>query len=165
MRNARGFSLIELIMVIVVFGIIAVVAAPLISNAVRAFVTGRDIAETDWQARVAVERMTRELRTIRAPADLTITSASVITFIDVNGTAIRYCQATIGTCPGALGELMRNTEALASGISGLTFSYLTRAGAVTAVPAQVFYVTVAFTATQNAISKTFQVSVGPRNFP
>lgn len=165
MRGARGFSLIELIMVMVVFGIVAVIAAPMIGSGFSAYVTGRDIAETDWQARVAAERMTRELRTIRAPASLTITSASDITFIDVNGTSIRYCQATIGTCPGALGELMRNAEVLASGISGLDFSFLTRAGAATAVPAQVFYVNVGFTATQNAISKAYQFTVSPRNFP
>ena len=165
MGRQCGFSLIELIMVIVVFGIVAAIAASTMDSGFRAYFTGRDIAETDSQARVALERMTRELRTIRAPAELTITSGSDITFVDVNGASIRYCQATVGTCPGTAGQLMRNAFALASGIGGLSFTYLDRTGAATAVPAQVFYVNVAFTVTQNTMSSTYQATVSPRNFP
>lgn len=164
-RSAKGFSLIELIMVIVLLAIVAVVAAPVLSGGFKAYFIGRDIAETDWQARVALERMTRELRSVRAPADLTITSASDITFTDVDGNSIRYCMGTVGGCPGAAGELTRNTQPLASGVSGLTFSYLTRTGASTVVVAQVFHITVGFMATQNTISKSFQTTLSPRNFP
>jgi prepilin-type N-terminal cleavage/methylation domain-containing protein len=164
-RPAGGFSLIELIMVIVLLGVVAAVAAPVLSGGFRAYFIGRDITETDWQARVALERMSRELRTVRAPADLTLTSASDITFTDVDGNSIRYCMGTVAGCPGAAGELMRNTQPLAAGISGLTFSYLTRAAAATGVAAQVFYITVAFTATQNTVSKSFQTTASPRNFP
>ncbi len=162
---ANGFSLLEMIMVTVLLGILAAVAAPIMSSGFNAYFTGKDISETDWHARVALERLSRELRTIRAPADLTITSVSDITFTDVDGNTIRFCMGTVGSCPGAAGELMRNAQPLASGISGLTFSYLTRAGAATVVVAQVFYINVGFTATQNAIIKPFQATVSPRNFP
>lgn len=165
MGNDRGFSLIELIMVIVVFGIVSAVAALIMDNGFRAYFAGRDITEADWQARVAAERMTRELRAIRAPADLVITSASDISFADAEGQVIRYCQATIGTCPGAAGELMRNSQPLAAGIAGLGFSFLTRTGVATAVPAQVFYVIVDFTAQQGTISRAYRFAVSPRNFP
>lgn len=164
-RQAGGFSLIELIMVIVVFGIVSAVAAMIMDNGFRAYFAGRDITEADWHARVAAERMTRELRTIRTPADLIITSASDISFVDVEGGAIRYCQATVGTCPGTAGELMRNSQPLAAGIAGVSFSFLTRTGVATAVPAQVFYVNVDFTALQGTISRAYRVTVSPRNFP
>jgi len=164
-RAQRGFSFIELVMVIVVFGIVAAVAAPLLNNAFRAYFTGKDIAETDWQARVAIERMTRDLRGIRAPVDITMTSASDMSYVDTDGNAVRYCQGAVGGCPGAAGDLMRNGQALASGVSGLAFSYLTRAGAATATPASVFYVTVAFTDPQNNVVKSYSATVSPRNFP
>ncbi len=165
LRRERGFSLVELAIVIMVLGIVAAAAAPLIGSAFLAYFTGRDIAETDWQARVAIERMSRELRTIAAPADLTITAANDITFVDVDRNTIRYCMGAVGTCPGIAGDLMRNGQPLAGGVSALAFSFLTRAAAPTAVAAQVFYVTVDFTATRNGIAKAYQLTVSPRNFP
>lgn len=164
-RRDRGFSLIELILVIVVFGIVSAVAAVIMDNGFRAYFAGRDITEADWQGRVAAERMSRELRAIRAPADLVITSASDISFVDTEGRAVRYCQATVGTCPGTAGELMRNAQPLAAGIAGLSFSFLTRTSAATAVPAQVFYVVVDFTVQQGTISRAYRFAVSPRNFP
>lgn len=166
-RFASGFSLLELIMVIVLLGIVSAVGAPFLSAGFQSYFTGRDIAETDGRARVAVERLSRDLRSIRAPSNLnlTVTSASDITFFDVDGNSIRYCLGAVGTCPGAATELMRNGQPLATGISALTFTFLTATGAATAGPANVFYITVAFTATQNSISKSFQTTVSPRNFP
>ena len=160
-----GVSLLELLLVVILFGTLAAAAAPLLYQSLMAYVTGKDIAETDWQARVAAERMTRELRAIRSPADLTITSASDITFIDLDGNAIRYCMGAVGGCPGTAGELMRNGQPLAAGITGLTFSFLTRTAAATAVPAQVYYVSIAYTATQNNVAKSYSATVSPRNFP
>ena len=165
--SAAGFSLFELVMVIVLLTIVAAVAAPFASNGFKAYYTGRDLAETDWQARVALERMTRDLRSVRAPADITMTSGADLSIIDVDGTTIRYCLGTIGTCPGASGELMRNTQPLATGVSGLVFSYLTRANppVTTAVPANVYYIVVDFTATQGSNSRPYQATVSPRTFP
>jgi len=162
---ARGFSIMELVMVLVVFGIISAVAAPLLANGFRAYFTGRDISETDSQARAAIERMTRELRGIRGPGDLTAASASDISFVDASGTSVRYCLGAAAGCPGAAaGDLMRNGQPLAGGISGLTFSFLSRGAAATGAGGA-FYVTVAFTASQNAVSKSYQATVSPRNFP
>ena len=162
--GARGFSLLELIMVVVVLGIVAAVAAPFLSASFQSYFIGKDISETDSQARVALERLSRELRSVRAPTDLIITSGGDISFTDVDGNSIRYCMGTVGGCPGAVGELTRNSQPLATGISALTFTFLTRTGAATAVAANVFYITVSFTATRNTISKSFTATVSPRNF-
>ena len=164
-RGVRGFTLVEVVAAIVLFGIVAAMTARVLSQGFQSFIMGRNLAETDWQARVALERMTRELRIIRAPADIIMTSGSDLTFTDLDGNAIRFCMGAVGTCPGAAGDLTRNTQALATGVSGLAFSYLTRTGAATATPAQVYYVVIAFTATQGSMSKSYQAVVSPRNFP
>ena len=161
--RVAGFSLIELVIVIVLLGIVSAVAAPFAINAFNAYFTGRDLVETDWQARVALERMTRELRTVRAPAAITMTSASDLTFVDIDGTSVRYFMSN---CVLTICELTRNTQPLATGISGLAFSYLQRDGkTTTAAPASVYYVVVDFTATQGANSRPYQATVSPRNFP
>lgn len=160
-----GFSLFELIMVIIIFSILAAVAAPLMVVGFQAYFTGKGVADVDWQARVALERMTRDLRTIRSPASLVITSGSDISFTDADGNVIRYCMGTVGTCPGAAGELSRNAQPLATSVTALAFSFLTQTGVATVTPAQVFYVTVNFTATNSTTSKAYQATVSPRNFP
>ena len=165
MPRARGFTLVEMLLVIVLLGIVAAVAAPAMQSGFRAYFTGQDIAEADWQARVALERMTRELRTVRAPADLVLASASDLTFVDLDGNTIRYCQGAVGTCPGAAGELIRNAQPLATGIGALTFSFLTRTGGATGTPALAYYVNASFSATRNAVTKSHQVTLAPRNFP
>lgn len=152
-------------MVVVVFGIVAAAAAPVLRSAFLSYFTSKDISETDWQSRAAIERMTRDLRGIRAPTDITMTSASDLSYVDTDGNTVRYCMGTVGTCPGSAADLMRNSQALASGVSALTFSYLTRAGAVTAAPASVFYVSFTFTDTQNGVAKSYAATVSPRNFP
>jgi MSHA biogenesis protein MshO len=164
-RRHLGFTVIELVMVIVIFGIIGAMVAPLISTSFQSYFTSKDISDTDWQARAAIERMTRDLRGIRAPADLTITSGSDITYVDIDGNTVRYCMGAVGGCPGAAGDLMRNGQALASGVSALTFSFLTRTACATATPAQVFYVTFGFTDTQKSIANSYTATVSPRNFP
>ena len=170
--SCPGFSLVEFIMVIVVLGIIAATGAQMMGMGFKAYFTGKDITEMDWQARVALERMTRELRGVfctqvnltQCTPAVTLSPANEITFVDGSGNSIRYCMGTIGTCPGAVGELTRNTQPLASGVSNLTFSYLDKTGATTATAAQVYYIVVNFTATQNGLSKAYQATVGPRNF-
>ena len=154
-------------MVMVILGIIAAIGAPMIGNGFKAYFTAKDITEMDGQARLALERMTRELRSVRAPADLTLLPANRITFVDVDGNIISYCMGAVAPCPGAAGDLMRNNQPLASGISNLAFTYLDRAPtpAPTAIAAAVYYIGVSFTATQGTVNKPYQATVSPRNFP
>ena len=164
-RRAAGFTLVELLMVIVLFGIVAAFAAPAMRSGFQAYFTGRDISEADWQARVALERMSRELRAVRAPADLSLAAAGDLTFVDLDGNSIRYCMGAVGTCPGAAGELIRNAQPLATGVSALTFSFLTRTGGATGTPALAYYVSATFDETRNTITKSHQATIAPRNFP
>jgi prepilin-type N-terminal cleavage/methylation domain-containing protein len=151
----RGFSLIEMILVIVIVGIIATVGAQLMGTGFQLYFTGRDTLNVDAQARLALERMTRELRTVRPATGLTLAPATEVNFTDVDGTAVRYYLNA--------GDLMRNTQVLAGGVSGLGAVYTDSSGAVTAVPAQVLYISIQFTVTQGGMSSPYRATVSPRN--
>ena len=97
----RGFSLIELVLVIVLLGIIATVGAQLMGSGFQLYFTGRDSLSVDAQARLALERLTRELRAVRVSSGLTLAPANEANFIGGDGTAVRYCLGTVSGCPGA----------------------------------------------------------------
>lgn len=61
-RHGRGFTLPELVMVIVILGIIAGVLAPVITQAFRGYVDTRARAQLVNKGRIALERLAREVR-------------------------------------------------------------------------------------------------------
>ncbi len=168
----RGFTLIEMVMVIIVLSVLTGLGANLLASGFRAYFMGQDLSEGNWHGRVAMERMTRELREARAPADLTIVPATEITFIRSDNVAVRYCLAGVGTCPaGPANTLMRISgplqDPLADNISALDFTYLQGDGvnAPIAPPADVRYVTVAVTVTLGDTNFILRDTIRPRSFP
>jgi type II secretory pathway pseudopilin PulG len=160
-RRSKGDTLMELIFVIVILGIVATIGSLIITRGINAFFGGRDITRADWQARVALERMTRDLREVRTPTstDITTFTATQFTYNDIFANNVSY------TLSGT--TLTRNTQPLADNISAVNFSYLQRDGNTTAATAaQVFYITVQLTVTSiSGISVVYRDTVRPTNFP
>ena len=157
-RRSRGFTLIEMIMVIVITGLIASLGGMLLHHGVRAYVLSGELTESDWQGRLALERLLRDLRRLRSasPADLTMTPSDRISFVDESGQSISY------TLSG--GTLMRNGKPLADGISTLAFSYLRDDGKNTAASAsEVFYISASFTLNQGGSNRSLRGTVFPRS--
>lgn len=156
--SMRGVTLIEMVLVIVILGIIAALSSSLLSGGLNAYFTERDISNAQWQGRLALERLTRDLRTVRSATagDLVISPANQITFVDTSGTTVSYSLS--GT------TLLRNGQPLADGISGLSFTYIARdgktaAGSVTAV----YYIAVSFSITQNGVNQSRRTVIHPRS--
>lgn len=64
-RAQAGFTLIELVMVMVILGIVGLTVSALLSGGVGAFNAGREAVDTLSELRLASERLARELRTVR----------------------------------------------------------------------------------------------------
>jgi prepilin-type N-terminal cleavage/methylation domain-containing protein len=175
-RRNLGFTLIEVVVTMIVAAILFGLGATVISGAFRTYFLGREINQNDWQGRLALERMTRELRTVRAatnppipPGDLNINTAGQITFVDFSGNTIVYRQTgnTIERSQnaGAFQPLADNV----STTSPLTFSYLRNDG-VTPEPVlggfstNVYYVTLSFTVSSANASATYRGTVKPTSF-
>lgn len=172
-RRQRGWTLVELLMVIIILAVVSAVGARLMSGMFQSYFAARDITTSDAQARVAFERMTRELRQIRkaTATDLDPASTAQVRFIDTDGNGVCFYR------DAANNRLMRSADGpatacgttspqpLADFVSGLLFAYYLNDGrTTTAAPASVYYVTVRLDMVDNQVSDTLRATIHPRNF-
>jgi len=132
--NSKGFTLIELIMVIVICCILANIGSYVLIAGFNAYTTNQNIMTANNQARMALERMTRDIHSVNSSASITTATSSQFSFVNISGTSITY-QLT-GT------KLMRTAQVLADNVSSLSFSYLDKNGTTTAVLANIRYINV-----------------------
>jgi len=158
-----GFSLVELIVVIVVLGIIASMGAIVVRDGMLGYLRGREITSADWQGRLALERITRELRDV-APSSggivniaNTSCNSSTFAFSDVNAVPISYTQSTT--------TLLRNGQPLADNVTGLRFYCLQSNGQTfSTIPSAVYYITVSMIVSTTNTSAAYRSTVKPRSF-
>lgn len=157
-RHQRGFTLVELVAVIVVLGIVASMGAIVMRDGMLGYLRGQEITRADWQGRLALERITRELRDVAAPNYSNIASCgtTAFAFSDITATAINYTQSG--------NTLLRNGLPLASNVSGLRFYCLQSDVQATTTLANVYYVTVSMVVSTANTSATYRDTVKPRNF-
>lgn len=94
MRRLEGFSLVELVMVIVILGILAAFVGPVLFNAMRSYEGIQKSTNTNASIRYAMERVAREMRDIRRQAtnsaflDIASMTASSLAFFKTDGTQV-----------------------------------------------------------------------------
>jgi prepilin-type N-terminal cleavage/methylation domain-containing protein len=114
MMRVRGFTLVEMVLVLILLGLVTAMALPAMLGGFNAFVQQRETTEIERQAMLALERMTREIR----PGTDILVGANQITF-DRDGTS-----TTIGH-DAAANELYLDrggARTLASRVTGVSFS-------------------------------------------
>lgn len=158
-----GFSLVELIVIIVVLGIVASMGAIVVRDGLLGWLRGREINSADWQGRLALERIARELRNVAPPfsgvANITNASCGSSTFAysDINAAQISYTQNVT--------TLMRNGQPLADNVTGLRFYCLQSNGQTySTVPSAAYYITVSMIVSTANTSTTYRSTIKPRGF-
>lgn len=155
-----GFSLVELIVVIAVLGVVASMGVVVVRDGMLGYLRGREITSADWQGRLALERIARELRDIAPPAggvaSIASCGGSTFAFSDINGTPISYTQSA--------STLLRNGQPLADNVTGLRFYCLQSNVQATITPGAAYYVTVSMVVSTANTSATYRSTVKPRNF-
>ena len=149
-------------MTIVIVSILAALAAVIILQGIRAYSDEDSRSDIHYQARIAVERMARELRSMPSCTNLTVSSnpGGTLSFVDVN-TSATVTFSISGT------DLKRNnTDLLASGItSAQPFRLLAADGntLTTACPG-IWFIEISVTDTKGSQSLPIRTRVHPRNF-
>jgi type II secretory pathway pseudopilin PulG len=164
--------MVEMIIVIVIFGIVASVGVLILGRSFDSYQLTREVTNVDWHGRVALERLTRELREVRSAtaADLgfTATPATELKFIDGAGNSacfylsggrlMRSADGPAGTCGTT------SPQPLADSVSGLNFYFYQRDGSNATLATNVYYIAVSFTVTTGQVTEPYRVSVQPRRF-
>jgi prepilin-type N-terminal cleavage/methylation domain-containing protein len=159
--NSGGFTLVEIVITIVLLTILSAIAAVIILQGVRGYVSEDARSDVHYQARLAVERMAREIRSIPSCTALSVPAnpSSSIAFSDI------ISNATV-TFNVSGGSLFRNSDLLARGItSAQPFSFFAADGTtLTNTCPGIWFVQIAVTDTQGSESLQIRTRVHPRNF-
>ena len=126
--SKRAFTLIEAAVVFSLIAILVFGAGSFLLTSMQAWllVSGRNAAVNT--SRVAMSRVTAELRRIRTPQNIILAGSNEVSFIDIDVNAIDFRQS------GA--SLLRNNDILASGLNtpiGFRLTYLDASGASTVI--------------------------------
>lgn len=163
-QSQKGFTMVELAIVIVLIGIIAMTASLLVGQAAQSYQKEDNYSSVLNQGRLALERMAREIRTIRSSraVDIFSCAATNLGFIDANGNRVTY------NYTGATSTLTETnglgTHNLADNLSAFGFVYSTPTGGVPATCSAIWSITINLTAAQGGDSLPLRISVHPRSF-
>ncbi len=86
----EGFTLMELVVVMVVVGILSVTITPFIKVNIKSYIEVRDGKNTLQAARIALNRMVEEIKRIPSPNSLIWGYSSSIRFTLPDGTRVTY---------------------------------------------------------------------------
>lgn len=167
MRGTRGWSLVEMIMVMVIIGILGAFIGPVLLNAVKAYDRTQVTVDTYAKMRYALERIAREVAALRRnPAnttafDVSSMTATNFTFIKEDGMEVTV---TVAGTDVNLTYSGTGTGLLADGVSALNFVYYRHDGATAATNGtQLAFVEISMTVSDGATSYANRLRVALRN--
>lgn len=146
MSSSKGFTLIELVIVIVLISVIAAMVGLMLNQGFLNYSTAKPITTLAGKGNVAADNLMRELKSAQSISAIAATS---LTYTNQAG------QQIVINLSGS--TLQRNVngggdQALCAGVSSLSFEYYNAAFDSTATPASVLFVTLAMTVTDGAAS-------------
>src|SRR3989344_3293103 len=153
MNNHKGFTLIEMIMVITLLGIVAaIIAIPLLQGA-RGWFDATTREGITQSGRIGIERMTREIRNTARKSDntpcISAALATSFTFSDMSGD-LTACNTITFSWAGAGNPIIRGADTLADNIQTLAFTYYDSTNAVTAVAANIRRISIEIESTKGS---------------
>lgn len=164
----RGFTLIEMVIVIIISAILAIFVGPILIGAVGAYDTVSRNFEVLTKMRYAMERLSREIRMVRRDPvnssnyDIVTMTATTFEYCQVDGTGVIITYASPNVSIGFTNAGTYNavscsssgvaTQVLTDMTTGFTLTYFNAAGGAAVGKNDVAYVQVALTLTGTGTS-------------
>jgi|SRR3989344_3441031 len=135
MNNNKGFTLIEMIMVITLLGIVAAIIAIPLLQGVKGWFDATTREGITQSGRIGIERMTREIRNTARVDSVTalcavppcpcISSATAtsFSFSDISSGDTTLCNFITFSWAGAGNPIMLGADTLADNVNSLTIKY------------------------------------------
>ena len=121
MKSHHGFTLLELLIVMLLIVVMFYTVEPFITRGVQGLALGESAAAKDWEARVALERIVREIRELREDAVLSGTSSSFFSYNTFTAETVTF------TYNSGTQQILRSngvtSEVLAKNVTAFAFSY------------------------------------------
>lgn len=143
MNRSKGFTLIELMIVIVLMGILCGLASRILTQTFRAWLTAKSITSMENKVNIAMETVIREIKSAQG---LIAIDSSSVTFINQAGDSIQ-----IGKNGTNLQRSVNNAGAqtICNQIATTRFSWFDQTLASTPTAANVRFLTLQLVATDN----------------
>lgn len=119
--SAGGFTLIEAVLTIGILSVVGLTASYVITSGMSVQAQAAPRMEASYQARLALEWLRRDIRSLAGPGGITVFTPAAFEFLDLHGNTVSYAFAA--------GDLSRNGDLLAQGLTTFGFSYRDRHGA------------------------------------
>jgi prepilin-type N-terminal cleavage/methylation domain-containing protein len=157
MEANKGFTLIELIMVVVITAIIAAISGMVLVNGVRSYGVGEAVTPLANKGSAALTQMTVDLN---AAVQFTTVNLQDLVFVDINGDTITY-DYTGNTLTRKLNS--GAAYVVTDQLTGFSLNFYTSAYGTTSTPSAVRIVTIQMTLTGANSTLSLINSVFPRN--
>ena len=150
-----GYTLVEVVAVITILSVVGLVTSYVILESMKVYARTAPAMDASYQAHLSVGRMKREIRDMQDTASITSFTATSLAFDDSSGNPIAYSLAG--------GDLLRNGDLLAQGLTTLSFTYWKSDGTVAAAPTDLHLVEIDLTVQTSGEPYRLQTAAFPRS--
>ena len=135
--TGSGYTLMEMVTVMTILSVIGLVSSYAIIEGAKVYARTAPSMEASYQAHLAIERLRRDIYDMKDTASITTFTSTALTFDDTSDTTLAYSLSA--------GDLQRNGDLLAQGVTSLTFTYWKSDGTTASAAADLHLVEVDLT--------------------